>query len=203
VRSVRKIPVQIPPERSRHPDGRRRRQHSSLTGSGAAFDVTNRYINPNRKCTFSSPATMHRLLLALLVFELVGMGAELLLLRHTETVWELIPLLLIGWSMVTLAWHGISRGRGSIRALRATMGLFLIAGLAGFALHYQANMEFRLESNPSLSGWTLVWAVLSGKTPPVLAPGAMIQLGLLGLVYTYKHPALFLMDFEVENRSKE
>ena len=143
---------------------------------------------------------MHHLLLALLIIGLVGMGAELLLLRHTETVWELIPLLLIGWSLVTVAWHGISRGRGSIRALQATMGLFLIAGLAGFALHYQANMEFRLETNPSLSGWTLVWAVLSGKTPPILAPGAMIQLGLLGLVYTYKHPALFLTDVEVQKQ---
>jgi hypothetical protein len=137
---------------------------------------------------------MHRLLLALLIIGLVGMGAELLLLRHTETVWELIPLVLIGWSLVTLAWLGISRGRGSVRALQATMGLFLIAGLAGFALHYQANMEFRLETNPSLSGWALLWAVLSGKTPPVLAPGAMIQLGLLGLVYTYKHPTLLCTE---------
>jgi hypothetical protein len=78
------------------------------------------------------------------------------------------------------------------------MGFFLIAGLAGFALHYQANMEFRLETNPSLSSWSLVWAVLSGKTPPVLAPGAMIQLGLLGLVYTYKHPALVTMKSKKE-----
>src|SRR5678816_1659574 len=79
---------------------------------------------------------MHRLLLALLIIGLVGMGAEPLLLRHTETLWELIPLVLFGWSLVTLAWLGISRGRGSVRALQATMGLFLIAGLAGFALHY-------------------------------------------------------------------
>jgi hypothetical protein len=137
---------------------------------------------------------MHHLLLALLIIGLVGMGAELLLLRHTETVWELIPLILIVWAMATVAWHGISRGRGSIRALQATMALFLLAGLVGFVLHYQANMEFRLETNPSLSGWALVWAVLSGKTPPVLAPGAMIQLGLLGLIYTYRHPALFFTE---------
>jgi len=29
---------------------------------------------------------------------------------------------------------------------------------------------------------------MTAKTPPALAPGAMIQLGLLGLVYTYRHP---------------
>jgi hypothetical protein len=26
--------------------------------------------------------------------------------------------------------------------------------------------------------------------PPLLAPGVMMQLGLIGLAYTYKHPAL-------------
>jgi hypothetical protein len=141
---------------------------------------------------------MRGLLLALLVLGLVGMGAELLLLRHTETLWELIPLALIGLSLMILAWHGMARRAASVRALRASMGLFVVAGLVGFALHYQANMEFRLETNPSLSGWELVWAVLSGKTPPVLAPGAMIQLGLLGLIYTHKHPALRYRDAEVE-----
>jgi len=55
-------------------------------------------------------------------------------------------------------------------------------------------MEFKLETNPSLVGWALVWAVLTGKAPPVLAPGAMIQLGLLGVVYTYKHPALLITE---------
>jgi hypothetical protein len=47
-----------------------------------------------------------------------------------------------------------------------------------------------MESNPSLAGWDLVWQAIGGKTPPLLAPGAMIQLGLVGLAYTYKHPAL-------------
>ena len=69
------------------------------------------------------------------------------------------------------------------------MGLFLIAGVAGIALHYQSSMEFKLETNASLSGWALFWAVMSAKTPPALAPGAMIQLGLLGLAYTYQHRA--------------
>jgi len=145
---------------------------------------------------------MRCLLLALLIIGLVGMGAELLLLRHTETVWELIPLALLGLSLLILSWHGIVRGPASIRALQATMGFFLIAGVAGFALHYQANMEFRLETNPSLSGWALIWAVLSGKTPPVLAPGAMIQLGLLGLVYTYQHPALVTLKSKKEGAGK-
>ena len=49
--------------------------------------------------------TMRRLLLALLFLGLVGTGAELLLLQHTESLWELIPLVLIGLTLVILAWH--------------------------------------------------------------------------------------------------
>jgi hypothetical protein len=36
----------------------------------------------------------------------------------------------------------------------------------------------------------LFWQAIRAKTPPLLAPGAMVQLGLLGLAYTYKHPLL-------------
>jgi hypothetical protein len=71
--------------------------------------------------------------------------------------------------------------------VQGIMGLFLMAGAAGIALHYQSSIEFKLETNASLSGWALFWAAMSAKTPPALAPGAMIQLGLLGLVYTYQH----------------
>jgi hypothetical protein len=131
---------------------------------------------------------IRRLLLAILIFGLVGTGVELLLLQHTKTLWELIPLVLIGLALVILTWHAIAQHSASVRAVQAIMGLFLIAGVAGIALHYQSSMEFKLETNSALSGWPLFWAVMTAKTPPALAPGAMIQLGLLGLVYTYRHP---------------
>ena len=47
-----------------------------------------------------------------------------------------------------------------------------------------------MESQPTLAGMALFWEAIRAKTPPLLAPGAMVQLGLLGLVYTYKHPML-------------
>jgi hypothetical protein len=47
-----------------------------------------------------------------------------------------------------------------------------------------------LETNPALAGWELVReAIFSGTTPPVLAPGMMIQLGLIGLAYGYCRPS--------------
>ncbi|HEY1235670.1 MAG TPA: hypothetical protein VGH22_19985 [Candidatus Binatia bacterium] len=129
------------------------------------------------------------LLLGVLFVGLFGTGAELLLLQHTETLWELIPLVLIGLALIILTWHAIARHPASIAFIRGVMGLFLLAGVAGMALHYQSSMEFRLETNPSLNGWALFWATIFAKTPPALAPGAMVQLGLLGLVYTYQHPS--------------
>jgi hypothetical protein len=32
--------------------------------------------------------------------------------------------------------------------------------------------------------------VMTAKAPPAMAPGAMVQLGLIGLVYCYRHPAI-------------
>ncbi|MFB3131882.1 MAG: hypothetical protein ACE10K_05095, partial [Rhodothermales bacterium] len=49
--------------------------------------------------------------------------------------------------------------------------------------------EFELEMYPTLKGLELFWESIKGATP-ALAPGTMIQLGLLGWAYTYRHPAL-------------
>ena len=143
---------------------------------------------------------MRPLILAVLFLGLIGMGAELVLLQHTGSAWELIPLVLIGLALVILSWHAITQHPASVRAVQGVMTLFLIAGLAGIALHYQSSMEFKLETNAALSGWALFWAVISAKTPPALAPGSMIQLGLLGLVYTYEHP---VSNAKLKNHRRE
>ena len=76
-----------------------------------------------------------------------------------------------------------------LKAFQALMVLYLLIGLLGVYLHYRGNVEFALERYPTLSGLKLMWKALRGATP-ALAPGALAQLGLLGLVYTYRHPAL-------------
>jgi len=76
-----------------------------------------------------------------------------------------------------------------LRVFQAIMLLFVLVGLLGIYLHLRGNLEFALERDPSLSGGRLIWKILRGATP-ALAPGALAQLGLLGLVYTYRHPAL-------------
>jgi len=63
--------------------------------------------------------------------------------------------------------------------------LFLVAGLAGVALHFDGAAEFQREIDPAIGAWDLVKKVMRAKAPPVLAPGVMLQLGLIGLIYTY------------------
>jgi hypothetical protein len=130
------------------------------------------------------------MLLTIFILGSVGSGAELLLLNHIESLLQWIPLVLILLSFLVLGWHAVRRSSASTRAIQGAMIAFIAAGLAGFYLHYQGSAEFKLESNPSLAGWQLFWEAIRGKAPPALAPAVMIQLGLIGLAYTYRHPSL-------------
>jgi hypothetical protein len=69
------------------------------------------------------------------------------------------------------------------------MVLLVVGGAAGVVLHYRGSLEFQREMDPTQSGWELFTKVMHAKAPPTLAPGAMAQLGLVGLVYTFRHPA--------------
>ena len=129
------------------------------------------------------------LLLALFAFGVVGSGVELLLLEHTEDVWQLAPLILMGLSLPAMVWLALDQRRVSVRVFQAMMLLYVASGLIGLYLHYRGNVEFELEMYPGLSGMALFWEALKGATPS-LAPGTMLVLGLLGLLYTFRHPAL-------------
>lgn len=135
-------------------------------------------------------ATLRAFLLALLLISMTGTAAELLLIGHTEDPWQWTPLALLALCIVVLAWVAASRSAASLRALQAVMLLFIAAGVAGLVLHLQAKIEFQREVNPSLAGMALYRKALESVAPPALAPGMMIQLGLLGLAYAWRHPAL-------------
>jgi hypothetical protein len=133
---------------------------------------------------------IRRFLMFLLAVGMLGTAADLLLLEHYENGWQIAPLVLIGLGLLALAWVVTSGGRFPVLMLRAIMVGFITAGALGFLLHYNGNSEFQREIDPSLSGWDLVKRVMTAKAPPALAPASMIQLGFLGLLYTYRHPAL-------------
>ncbi len=138
-------------------------------------------------------ANLRTFLLALFLFGALGAGAELLLLGHTEDAWQWAPLALILCSLIVLLGYAVLRRRVLLAGFQIIMLLFVVSGIVGSVLHYQAKVEFKLEMQPELSGWQLFLEVMQGATvPPVLAPGMMAQLGLLGLAYCYRHPVLIL-----------
>jgi hypothetical protein len=126
--------------------------------------------------------------LTVLILGLTGTGLELFLLEHTEDARQWIPLVLIVLTLPVLAWHVAGRTPLSMRALQALMLTFVAAGFTGIYFHYRGSVEFRLEANPSLAGRELFWAAIRNKAPPALAPGTMIELGLIGLAYISTAP---------------
>ena len=134
--------------------------------------------------------TMRRLLLVILTLGMLGTAADLLLLDHFEDVWQLPPLLVIACALLVVVWLVISGRPVAVIALRVSMVAFIVVGCSGMLLHYNGNSEFQREIDPALAGWDLVVKVMTAKAPPALAPASMIQLGLLGLLYTYRHPVV-------------
>lgn len=132
---------------------------------------------------------MRRLLLALVAFSAIGLVPELLLLKHYESVWQVVPLVLLAITLVATALVWRRPSARTLQFFRVMMLLCLLAGALGVILHGKGNIEWALERDDTLHGWPLIWKMLRGATP-LLAPGAMAQLGLLGLVYTYRHPVL-------------
>lgn len=132
--------------------------------------------------------TLRRILFATLAIAAVGTEAELLLLGHFEDWKQYGPLLLLALVIGVQGWFLAARSAASIRTLRAVMWLCIVSGMLGVYFHVTGNLEFELEMTPAETGWVLWREVLTGATP-VLAPGAMLQLGLLGLAWAYRHPA--------------
>jgi hypothetical protein len=138
----------------------------------------------------SGTRMMRRLMLILLIVAMIGTAADLALLDHYEDFWQIVPLGVLALGLMSVAAAATKGGAGTVMLMRVTMALFIGAGLLGMGLHYIGNNEFQLEMDPSLHGWSLFMKSITSKAPPALAPAAMIQMGLLGLLYTYKHPAL-------------
>jgi hypothetical protein len=138
-------------------------------------------------------ARLRAILMGTLVLGIVGTGVELWLLDHTEGWQQLIPLVLLGAGLFVCASQVVRPTLGTVRLLQAVMLLFVISGAVGVLLHYQGNVEFELEMYPDMAGMELFKNTVTGATP-VLAPGTMLLLGLVGLAYTYHHPRVRRQD---------
>ena len=127
--------------------------------------------------------------LLLFLFGAAGLGLELLLLGHFAEPWQWTPLVLLGLGLVLGSLMTLRGSRTVVRAFQALMVAYLVGTGLGIFLHLKSNVEFELELRPTMAGGELILESLRGAMP-ALAPGALAQLGLLGLLITYKHPQL-------------
>lgn len=133
---------------------------------------------------------LRRLLLALVAFVMLGTVVDLLLLEHYEEVWQWLPLVMLGAALLVVAWVALTGSARAVLALRIAMVLVACTGLLGVVMHFNGSREFQIEMDPALEGWALFVKVMRAKAPPTLAPAAMLQAGLVGVLYTWRHPAL-------------
>ena len=129
------------------------------------------------------------MLFAILLVGMAGMATELLLSGHYDGPVQRVPLGLMAAVAGVIVWHLLVPGVASVRALQFGMVLFLSTGLIGVGYHYAGNEEFERELYPGVEGTALIRQSLTGATP-VLAPGSLVLLGLVGLTYAYRHPVL-------------
>lgn len=137
---------------------------------------------------------LRHILLAIVAFGAAGMLAELFLLEHTESASQWIPLALLLAILIGSAWVYLKPTRPVLRIFQGIMVLSALGGVLGVWEHLEGNLEYVREISPGLSGLPLIWKALH-KGAPTLAPGTMVQLALLGLLFTLRHPG-----FEVGNK---
>ena len=111
----------------------------------------------------STVAVLRRLLLGVLLFGLAGTATELLLISHDKDICKLIPIVAI--ALAVLLSLGLATTRRTpppvlMRLFQGMMVLLILTGGAGMVLHHRANMEFKLEMDPTLGGLALFWSVV-------------------------------------------
>lgn len=136
----------------------------------------------------SEAGSLRALLLGLVGLGAAGLVVELALLEHWEELPQYAPFLVLAPALAAAAVLWRRPGRGTLRAFQGVMALAVLAGMAGIGFHFQSNWAFEREIVPEASTAERLWETIHGATP-LLAPGSLVQLGLVGLALTYGHPA--------------
>jgi hypothetical protein len=113
----------------------------------------------------SQSMSMRSMVMGVFLLTLAGTGLELLFLKHTQGLGQLIPVVLLVMSLLVLTWHGLERKSASLRAFQITMLLVVAAGILGAGLHYKANAAFELEADPKMHGMQLFTKTLAALPP--------------------------------------
>ncbi len=136
---------------------------------------------------------LRRGMLAVLLFGCVGLTGELVLLEHYAELTQLVPPVLCVAMGLAIVAHWIGRGGKSVRAIQTLALLMVLSGAMGVFFHGEENLEHAredAEEDAVAAEGSSVWVTVAKGEAPLLAPGTMIQFGLLALLFAYKHPAL-------------
>ena len=137
----------------------------------------------------AADTALRRVLLLIVALGTLGLATELFLLEHFEEWTQWLPFVVLGSGFAGCVLLGLRPRAALVRSFRWIMIATIVTGVSGIWLHFAGNRAFEIEMDAAQRGWLLVWHSLRGATP-ALAPGAMVQLGLTGLLYTWRHPAL-------------
>src|SRR5262245_32341948 len=129
------------------------------------------------------------IILAVIVIGLMGTGLELVFVDHFEGTAQWVPIVLICLAFLVLGAYGLVRVAALLRVFQAVMIMFIVSGFAGIAFHFQHDVQHAEKDHPGIQGTELFQSAVAQEAP-LLAPGTMIELGILGLAYVFRHPAL-------------
>ena len=128
-------------------------------------------------------------LLVMAAAVLMATTVELLLTEHAESFVQLIPYILSGIGVVSIAavLHRATPWR--LRVLLAAAVLLSVGGAFGIYEHLAHNFAFELEIRPSATTAELAAKAIRGASP-LLAPGVLTFAALLAAASVYRHPNL-------------
>lgn len=133
--------------------------------------------------------TFRVFLLVMTAAVLAATTVELLLTEHAESFVQLIPYILAGLGIATVAavLHRPTRWR--LRALQVVIVLLALGGAYGIYEHVAHNFAFELEIRPNATAGDVLWNALAGASP-LLAPGVLTFAALLAAAAVFRHPNL-------------
>jgi predicted membrane channel-forming protein YqfA (hemolysin III family) len=129
--------------------------------------------------------TLRRFALALSVLGVVTTPIELVLMHHYNGKDQIMPFVFLGLAAIGIVAAWFRPSAKVLRGVRVLMVLVVLGSGIGVFEHLKANYR---DATRGGAAPNLIELVLTGFAP-LLAPGILAQVGLLGLAFTYKHPA--------------
>jgi predicted membrane channel-forming protein YqfA (hemolysin III family) len=130
--------------------------------------------------------TLRRFALALCLLGVVTTPIELVLMHHYNDKDQIMPFVFLGLAAIGIVAAWFRPSAKVLRGVRVLMVLVVLGSGIGVMEHLKAN--YRDATRGGGAAPNLIEMVLTGFAP-LLAPGILAQVGLLGLAFTYKHPA--------------